>query len=132
MMSELSRQIAELARSNGAGDAFDLGAVRIVEISPRDYDARGWPIVDEDALQGVDAYAARFDELLASGYAWLNLSWMGRLRGAPLVAVELPPRRAERATATAVNFSGPSNAVRDSGGDVDAWIARPPRAGGRS
>ena len=31
-MSELSRQIAELARFNGAGDAFDLGAVRIVEL----------------------------------------------------------------------------------------------------
>ncbi len=131
MMSNLSRHIAELSRLVAAtAGALDLASIRIVEVSASDFDASGRPLVDDEALQSVEAYAERFDVLLASGYAWLNLSYLGRLRDWQLVAVELPAQRAERATATAVNYSGVSHAVRADGGNVDAWIARRPRAGG--
>ena len=62
----------------------------------------------------------RFDELLRTGYSWLNLSCYGVYKDLLIVAVEIPsatvppegkPRTLHPAYATSVNISGPNNGV---------------------
>lgn len=96
--------------------------VRLVEVGADDYDGSGLPIVRRASLAKPAAYAVRFSQLVASGYSWLNLSFYGLLEGHPLIAVEVP-RSGGTAATTSVNYSGPSKAVTDAGGDARVGIA---------
>jgi|JI10StandDraft_1071094.scaffolds.fasta_scaffold240808_4 hypothetical protein len=102
--------------------ASRLEDVQLVEVGADDYDGSGLPIVRQASLAEPAAYAARFSKLLASGYSWLNLSFYGLLDGRPLIAVELPRGGVNSAT-TSVNYSGPSKAIADAGGDARAGVA---------
>jgi hypothetical protein len=78
--------------------------------------------IDRSALHGVVHYAPRFAELLATGYAWLNLSCYGVLEGVAIFAVEVPREPAGVAHGrTAVNFSGPPTQL--SNWDAAGWIS---------
>lgn len=62
-------------------------------------------------------YEARFQELLAAGFPWINVSCYGLYEGRLLVVVELP-REATGAARTSVNYSGPMRVVLEHDWDV--------------
>jgi hypothetical protein len=64
-------------------------------------------MIPESATRSMSEYEARFDALLAVGYAWLNLSALGVLAGQLLVCVELPRDPVGAYGRTSVNLSGP-------------------------
>jgi hypothetical protein len=68
-------------------------------------------------------YAARFDELLAAGPPWLNLSCYGVLDDVLVVAVEVPAWNAKPSARTSVNLSGPSRRVLARDWNVDGVLA---------
>jgi hypothetical protein len=86
-------------------DAPPWQAVLIVESAVIKYGPRD--DVPREALKTVEAYASRFDGLLAAGHAWINLSALGVLGKDLLICVELP--RAPLGVPvgrTSVNLSG--------------------------
>ncbi|MCX5741998.1 MAG: hypothetical protein NT062_05815 [Proteobacteria bacterium] len=98
--------------------------VWLVEIrSWADVDDRGRPRVRRADLRPPEAYEARFDELLAAGYAWINMSCYGLLRGGLVVVIETPRETRSRLSRVSVNLSGPPNAARERGWDVDEVLA---------
>ena len=94
--------------------------VVIAELSRDHFDVRGRPVFAATDLHTVEHYEERFSELMAQGFAWLNLNFYGFLDGKGLVMVEFPNNPPRRCPATSVNFSGPTRAVSDS-----SWDARP-------
>ncbi len=59
-------------------------------------------------LQSVDAYAARFEEILRRGYSWVNLVGNGLLGEKLLVTVEYPKQTCGASMEqVSVNLSGP-------------------------
>lgn len=93
----------------------------IVEAGADDFDDQGRPIVDAASLTEPGDYAGRFEQLLRSGYAWINLSYYGLLEAQHLVCVELPKAPAG-CLETSVNYSGPSKRVREARCDARAAI----------
>ena len=86
--------------------------IALVEATACRY-AAGSIIVPAVALVPAKVYDRRFEELLASGYAWLNLHAAGVIEHTLIVVVELP--RAAGAvprTALSVNCSGPEQGAR--------------------
>ena len=112
--SAISRCVRRAART-GVGFRVDNRAVH----PPRMAD------VSREALKTVEAYASRFDALLAAGYAWINLSALGVYGEDLLVCVELP-RGPVGVTVgcTSVNLSGPplDEQTRASAWDASARI----------
>lgn len=93
--------------------------------------AEGEPwIVDRARLRSAAAYAPRFADLLNRGFDWLNVSYYGQLEGRPLVVVEVPPGDPTGAPRTSINFSGPTRAVTDAGGDAAAVVTLVSPGGG--
>jgi hypothetical protein len=66
-----------------------------------------------------ERFGERFDQLLRTGYPWLNLSCVGIHDGRLIVAIEVPNTVAKPVPITSVNFSGPSEAVIRNGWRVD-------------
>jgi hypothetical protein len=80
--------------------------VRIVESSEVKYGRTD--DVPLTALKTVEAYAPRFERLLAAGYSWINLTALGVLDKHLLVCVELPREPVGiPAGRTSINLSGP-------------------------
>ncbi|HET8925679.1 MAG TPA: hypothetical protein VFN26_22035 [Candidatus Acidoferrum sp.] len=98
--------------------------VRIVEISQiRRVSPDGTVHVRRDELRSPLDYEARFDELLRTGYAWLNVSCYGVHDGFLIVAIEVPgPRTLYPGCPTSVNLSGPENRVLDQEWNVAAIL----------
>ena len=84
--------------------------VRIVEISQISrVSADGTYHVRRDELRRPLDYETRFDELLRTGYTWLNMSCYGVHDGLLIVAIEVPgPRTPYPGCPTSVNLSGPA------------------------
>lgn len=85
--------------------------VLIIEISQiRRVYADGTYHVRRDELRRPLDYETRFDELLQTGYTWLNMSCYGVHDGSLIVAIEVPgPRTLFPGCATSVNLSGPAH-----------------------
>jgi len=64
--------------------------VRIIEVSAGVNSSDGKHHVRNDELRRPSEYENRFDELLQTGYRWLNLSCYGVHEGFLIVAVEVP------------------------------------------
>jgi hypothetical protein len=98
--------------------------LRIVEVHNDQVDLRtGKSKCRRDDLRTPSDYAARFDELLSMGYAWLNMSCYGVWENVLLVAIEVPgSKQHSPGSFTSVNLSGPSRAVLDRGWSVETIL----------
>lgn len=86
--------------------------VLMAEIRPdTPLDERGRVRVRWSALHTPGAFEQRFEEILASGAPWINVTCYGLAREKLLIMVELPRVDAARAPRTSINFSGPVRAV---------------------
>lgn len=108
-----------------AGQTPPVREVRVLEIGPGvGVDERGRFRVRRDELREPEDYKDRFDELLAAGLPWINVSCCGVAGEMLVVAVEVPDdQRSERAPRTSVNFSGPTRAAIEAGWDATVSLA---------
>jgi hypothetical protein len=114
LADHLDRLTAWLRRS---GTAPAWRGVRLIDA--RDITWAALSTIARNAMHSVTDYEARFESLLATGYAWLNLSALGVLDDELLVCVELPRDSVGAYGRTSVNFSGPP--LDPAGGQV--WDA---------
>lgn len=107
-LRECAQRAVELAGRQHAVPAFD--EIRLFDHSDArvTWAARAGYSMPQASLHTIDEVAARFDEYLRAGYAWLNLSVVG-LSGSQLVlSIELPRESTGAPPGlTSVNFSGP-------------------------
>jgi hypothetical protein len=114
--------------------------VRIIEVNADGFNrSDGKDHVRKDELRTPLEYENRFDELLQTGYRWLNLSCYGVYEGLLIVAVEVPsatvaqmtpsgwspegkPRTLHPGCATSVNLSGPARIVLEHEWRVDSIL----------
>lgn len=98
--------------------------VRIIELNRLQYDDRARPILDASAFRAPAEYESQFVNLMNSGYAWLNLSYLGTLNGRDIVGIETPGAAVESTgnTVASVNYSGPPKMVADAGGDASGYF----------
>jgi hypothetical protein len=98
--------------------------LRIVEI-PHDapVDQSGRMLVRRGDLREPLDYEARFDQLLAAGLPWLNVSCYGVLDETLIIAIEKPRPPSKPADRTSVNFSGPNAAVLSHGWNADQVLS---------
>jgi hypothetical protein len=111
IMSALSSHLDRLLDwLEGMGLHSPSRDVRIVEISQISrVSADGTYHVRRDELRRPLDYETRFDELLRTGYTWLNMSCYGVHDGLLIVAIEVPgPRTLYPGCPTSVNLSGPA------------------------
>lgn len=95
-----------------AGNPPPTRSFRIIEIR-RDapVDHRGRVRVKRTDFLEPTQYEQRFDELLASGLSWINLSCYGVDGENLVVGIEVPKQTPIRVSPTPVNYSGPCGAV---------------------
>ena len=108
VMSALSSHLDRLLqRLESLGLHQTSRVVRIVEISQISrVSADGTYHVRRDQLRKPVEYESRFDELLATGYSWLNMSPCGVHDGSLIVMIEVPgPRTLYPGCFTSVNTS---------------------------
>ena len=87
-LDRLLQRLESLGLHQGSRD------VRIVEISQISrFSADGTYHVRRDQLRKPVEYESRFDELLATGYSWLNMSPCGVHDGSLIVMIEVPGPR---------------------------------------
>jgi hypothetical protein len=112
-MSTLVEHLEELRRlMEKSGNAPTAIETRIVEVGPNPrLDSRGRIQLEHGAIVDPSAYEARFQELLARGVPWLNVSCYGVLDGRLVVAIEVPGSSPQRSSRTSINYSGPSAVV---------------------
>lgn len=121
LADELQRLFEFLERRTGP---LPTRRLRIVEIRRgQPADGRGRARVHRNDLREVHEYETRFDELMAAGLPWVNLSCYGVLDEALIVAVETPAPPPKPAKRTSVNISGPSAAVLRHGWDAEEMLA---------
>jgi hypothetical protein len=77
-------------------------------------------------LRSVSEYEDRFEHLVDSGYAWINVSYCGEIRGHGLVLIEYPSSPARGKGAPSMNFGGPPRCVADASWDAGAYVALTP------
>jgi hypothetical protein len=91
----------------------------VVEVGPdTPSDEHGRLLVGRSALRDPSDYEARFEALMQSGLAWLNVSCIGVASGKLIVTIELPRASSATSARTSVNYSGPSKLVLDHGWDA--------------
>lgn len=71
--------------------------------------------VKRSDLKAVTAFEARFDEILAAGLPWINVSCYGVDLENLVVGVEVPKGGTGSSSRTSVNYSGPPNSVSAQG-----------------
>jgi hypothetical protein len=118
---ELRRLLDFLDRQGQGPPTRRLRIVEIPHGAP--IDQRGRIRVQSSGLCEPVAYEARFDELLAAGLPWLNMSCYGALGGTLIVAIELPMPPSKPAAKTSVNLSGPPEAVLSHGWNADQVLS---------
>lgn len=98
--------------------------IRIVDLSDAQVNEDTRKIrISRNEIRTPAEYELRFDELLAAGYPWLNLSCYGLFEDCLLLCVEVPcPRELDPGRPTSVNLSGPARAVLDQNWNVDAVL----------
>lgn len=101
--------------------------VWLVEIrSDVEVDERGRLRVRRADFRDPDAYEERFEELLAAGLPWINVSCCGLDGGRLVVVVETPRSAGGPPSRTSVNYSGPTKAALERGWDVSEVLAITP------
>jgi len=104
LSSHLDRLLQRLDSFEPQPSSRDVRIVEISQISRVSPD--GTYHVRLDQLRKPLDYESRFDELLATGYAWLNMSCYGVHDGWLIVAIEVPgPRTLYPGCFTSVNLS---------------------------
>jgi hypothetical protein len=96
-------------------------SILIAELKPEEFEG-GRPRLREVNLRTPQEYAARFNELLCMGFAWLNVNYCGVLRGHGLVLIDYRRSPAQRKGPTSVNYSGPPKLVADAEWDALAYV----------
>lgn len=110
LSTALERAI-QLARSSGLDAPFTR--VQLIEVNHLALDSLGRCRVRRNDLREASMYEARFEELLAVGFPWVNLWACGVLGDSLIVAVELPRMRPEQpCPVTSVSHSGPTERAR--------------------
>ncbi len=95
-----------------AGNPPPTRSFLIIEIrSDAPVDHRGRVRVKRTDFLEPTQYEQRFDELLASGLSWINLSCYGVDGENLVVSVEVPKQTPICVSPTPVNYSGPCGAV---------------------
>lgn len=125
-MSALHGALDELFLFLGkAGQTPPVREVRVLEVDPyADLDERGRLRVRRDQFREPQAYEGRFDDLLASGLPWINISCCGVDGELLIVAVEAPrAQRTKSSRRTSINYSGPTKAAIEAGWDVSVSLA---------
>jgi hypothetical protein len=104
LSSHLDRLLRQLESFGLQSASTDVRIVEVSQISPD-----GTYHVRRDQLRKPMDYESRFDELLATGYSWLNISCYGVQNGSLIVGIEVPdpgnPRTLYPGCATSVNLS---------------------------
>jgi hypothetical protein len=102
----------------------DIRILEISQISPVSQDCTYH--VRTDQLFSPLEYESRFNEILGTGYSWVNMSCCGIQDGSLIVIIEVPaPRTLYPGCSTSVNLSGP--------GTDQAWnVARVLTIGGHN
>jgi hypothetical protein len=82
--------------------------IRVLDTSdPRVTYRAGW-VASESALRSVSEFSPRFNSLLMTGYAWINLSAYGMFGLHLILGVDVPRHAQGVPTGlTSVNYSGP-------------------------
>jgi hypothetical protein len=107
-----------------AGQAPPTRSVRVVEIGPvTEVDSRGRPRVRREEFRDPVDYESRFQELLALGLPWINVSCYGVSAQKLVVAVEVSGKSSRQASRTCINYSGPAKTVTDHGWDAAEALA---------
>jgi hypothetical protein len=127
MLDEKLRQLFALV-AGGPDQPPTPTSILIAELKPEDFEGSR-PRVREENLRTPKEYEARFMELLDSGFAWLNMSYCGVLRGHALVIIEYPKSAARAKGGTSVNYSGPPKVVANAGWDALAYVSVTPMGG---
>jgi hypothetical protein len=114
--------------------------VRIIEVNTDGFTGiDGKEQIRKDGLRRPSEYEDKFNELLKTGYRWLNLSCYGVYEGFLIVAAEVPsptvahmtpsgwspegrPRTLHPGCATSVNLSGPVRIVVEHEWSVDSIL----------
>lgn len=124
-MTALEAALGELfVFLRNAGLSLPRRDVWLVELEPNmGIDERDRARVRRSDYRDPAGYNSRFDELLAAGLPWINLSCYGVDGDRLLVVIEVPSNSVERVARTSVNFSGPTKAVMDRGWDVSEVLA---------
>ena len=128
----LQDHLRELLRHvcGGPGQPPTPGSLLIAEVAEADVSVVGRLRLRRSQLKTPAEYSARFDELMASDFAWLNMNYCGILEEHGLVMIEYPRQRSVRsgtaAVPTSVNFSGPTKLVADAGWDAGAYVMLAP------
>jgi len=68
--------------------------------------------INRGNLYEPDFFITRFDEVVASGHSWVNLSFVGVLEGKLLISLEDVSSSIIEGCSTSVNLSGPLNLIR--------------------
>ncbi|MBL8717329.1 MAG: hypothetical protein JNL79_15185 [Myxococcales bacterium] len=123
-MSALKRALEGLfVFLEDAGQTPPVREVRLLEIGPGvGLDERGRLRVRRDDCRDPEDYSNRFEEVLAAGFPWINVSCYGVDGGKLIVVVEVP-RGGGRAIRTSVNYSGPIRATIEHGWDATIALA---------
>lgn len=108
-----------------AGQTPPVQEVRLLEIGPGvGFDERGRLRVRRDDYRDLEGYKDRFEELLAAGLPWINVSCYGVDDYKLIVAVEVPGSGGSGlARRTSVNYSGPTRAAIEHGWDASMALA---------
>jgi hypothetical protein len=93
----------------------------MLELSDAMFGSDGRPTISRTDLVPSHLYTKRYAEILSTGYAWVNLSFVGNLDGTPIITVELP-HETRGTKQTSVNISGPPRAVIDANLDAAAFL----------
>jgi hypothetical protein len=130
LSNHLERLLGWLESIGRTPPSRDVRIIEITEFDPRSgkYHAR------KGELREPSEYESRFDELLRTGYDWLNMSCYGVYDGFLIVAIEVPSATVPEWTAsgwsqqaralypgcfTSVNLSGPQPGSGD-----DRWCVK--------
>jgi hypothetical protein len=92
--------------------------VRFIEVSRETgVDSKGRVRISRESLHTPVEFEARFQEILAFGPPWMNVSCYGVYEGMMVVGIEIPDlrQRTGSVSGTSINYSGPPAAVLEHG-----------------
>jgi hypothetical protein len=100
--------------------------VRFIEIQHATaIDSRGCFCIRQESLRTPSEYETRFEELINSGFSWLNMSCYGVYKHLLIVGIEIPCTlpHGDQASCLSVNYSGPPVSVIQSEWDASEILS---------
>lgn len=112
--SNLSFYIGELTRLVSSNvDQRDWDSMLFTE--QLEIDPETLKILKKDSIWEANDYQPRFNDLLCSGHAWINMHACGVLKNRLIVDIRWPKTRKDTYKTTSVNLSGPEKWIQDRG-----------------